>query len=58
MRWAGAYCVLDGNGDKERAMFTAKNAAWTVVPGGDVNAYCPPSDDTVPASVTAIACVT
>lgn len=56
--WAGAYYILDGNGDKERAMFKAKNGAWTVVPGSDVNAYCQPGDDTVPAAVTAIACVT
>ncbi len=56
--WAGAYYILDGNGDKERAMFKAKNGAWTVVPGSDVNAYCQPGDDTVPASVTTIACVT
>ena len=56
--WAGAYYILDGNGDKERAMFKAKNGAWTVVPGSDVNAYCQPGDDTVPAAVTAISCVT
>lgn len=56
--WAGAFYILDGNQAKERAMFQAKNGAWKVVPGSDVNTYCQPGDDTVPPSVTDVACVT